>query len=94
MDVGFLCIDEVGEEVHLVAFGGERKRERGDAAETHKGGGAMVKSRRELSVRRARARAWESVRRFRKSVRKRNVRMLDNEWCRRVRHTSSECQEA
>ena len=55
------------------------ERERGDAAETHKGGGAMVKSRRELSVRRARARAWESVRRFRKSVRKRNVRMLDNE---------------
>ena len=45
MDVGFLCIDEVGEEVHLVAFGGERKRERGDAAETHKGGGAMVKKR-------------------------------------------------
>ncbi len=41
----------------------ERERERGDAAETHKGGGAMVKSRRESSVRRARARAWESVRR-------------------------------
>ena len=92
MDVGFLCIDEVGEEVHLVAFVGER--ERGHATETHKGGGATVKSRRELSVRRARARAWESVRRFRKSVRKGNVRMFDDEWCRRERHTSSECQEA
>ena len=87
-----MCIDEVGEEVHLVAFVGER--ERGHATETHKGGVATVKSRRELSVRRARARAWESVRRFRKSVRKRNVRMFDNEWCRIERHTSSECQEA
>ena len=90
-----MCIDEVGEEVHLVAFGGERKRERerrrGGDAQGWWGNGEVEKR---IISEEGEGEGLESVRRFRKSVRKRNVRMFDNEWCRRERHTSSECREA